>query len=613
MKVYILSYEFSMTDTAEREKAKTFCDTIKEQLDLYGVENYFVGKANYKKSVSELNHESIVVCINGNVNENEEFYKAALKNKSIIYPVALSKDCRVPHKSISDKQSFDVYEQLRCRDLSDEFIGIAAKVFARKLISKCSPSVYHDNFDLFLSHRRLDGEEITAGICDAIKILAPNKKVFRDVININIGESAQDIIDSGLAGSDVLVFFHTRKASESDWVLKEVFYAITHNIPVLWVKVGDADIDSLKYRPSEKPHLEYSADDFEKSDKRKMIADEILDHSFRLLMENGNDVYDDLMCTSELFDGKMSVLDRTNMIYSLSYPRKGYTYPQRTISQLVQFLGRNPQQADIERMSSELDKHHSFEFDSAVILSKRTLARKVGDRVLLDNYDDFYHIYQRYINGCETEKNDDIVISGAFPDCDEIYKQSLTYALVCFVREILKEGYNLCFGAHPTFQELIFETAKSITPNYKNKVRMYISDLFIRGNDIQNFSDKCTLFNVAGVDSDLALSLTELRKKMISRDSVKALICLGGKIKGDKSKEGIREEIDVARKKGIPVFLIGSVGGCSAEIAKEYCINNDWNKLNSVSSVINRDIALGIDYKKSARTVMECIKSMEEH
>ena len=185
--------------------------------------------------------------------------------------------------------------------------------------------------------------------------------------------------------------------------------------------------------------------------------------------------------------------------------------------------------------------------------------------------------------------------------------------MVCFVREILKEGYNLCFGAHPTFQELIFETAKSITPNYKNKVRMYISDLFIRGNDIQNFSDKCTLFNVAGVDSDLALSLTELRKKMISRDSVKALICLGGKIKEDKSKEGIREEIDVARKKGIPVFLIGSVGGCSAEIAKEYCINNDWNKLNSVSSVINRDIALGIDYKKSARTVMECIKSMEEH
>ena len=42
MKVYILSYEFSVKDTAEREKAKTFCYTIKEQLDLYGVENYFV-------------------------------------------------------------------------------------------------------------------------------------------------------------------------------------------------------------------------------------------------------------------------------------------------------------------------------------------------------------------------------------------------------------------------------------------------------------------------------------------------------------------------------------------------------------------------------------------
>ena len=54
MRVYILSYEFSVKDTAEREKAKTFCYTIKEQLDLYGVENYFVSKANYKKSIFEL-------------------------------------------------------------------------------------------------------------------------------------------------------------------------------------------------------------------------------------------------------------------------------------------------------------------------------------------------------------------------------------------------------------------------------------------------------------------------------------------------------------------------------------------------------------------------------
>lgn len=612
MKVYLLSYDFSVTDMAEREKVKEFCDTVKKQLDLYGVENYCVGKANYKKCVSELDHESIVVFINGNVNENEDFYKAALKNKSMIYPVALNKDCRVPHKVISDRQSFDVYEQLRRRDLSDEFVDIAAKVFARKLISICIPSIYRDDFDVFLSHRRLDGEEITAGICDSIKLLAPDKKVFRDVVNINVGEEAQDVIDSALADSDVLVFFHTKKSSESDWVLKEVLFAITNNIPVLWVKIGDADIAGLKYKPSEKPHLEYSVDDFASFDKRRTIADEILEHSFHLIMENGNDVYDDLICTFELFNDKMSVIDKPNMIYSLSYPRKGYTYPQRTISQLVQFLGRSTKQSDIEKMTSELDKHNSFEFDSAVILSKRTLARKVSDRVLLDNYDDFYHIYHRYISGCETEKNNDIVISGAFPDCDEIYKQSLTYALVCFVREILKEGYNLCFGAHPTFQELIFETAKSITPNYGVKVRMYISDLFVRGNDLQEFGNKCTPVNVPSVTGDISLSLTELRKKMISRDSVKALICLGGKIKPDKSKEGIREEIDIARKKGIPVFLIGSVGGCSAEIVKEYCISNDWSKLNSVPSVTNHDIALGIDYKRSARTVVECIKSMEE-
>ena len=613
MKVYILSYFLSLADTDDREKAEEFCNTVKNQLDVYGVENYYVGKSNYKKCVSELDHESIAVFINDNINENEDFYKAALENKSIIYPVALNKDCRVPHRIISDRQSFDVYEQLRSRDLSDEYVNVAARIFARKLIAVCCPAIYRDNLNLFLSHRRLDGEEITAGICDSIKLLAPDKKVFRDVVNINVGEAAQDIIDSALADSDVLVFFHTKKSSESDWVLKEILFAITNNIPILWIRIGDAEIEGLKIRPSEKPHLQYSVDDFMLLEKRRTIADEILECSFHLLMENGNDVYDDLMCSSELFKDKMSVIDKANMIYALSYPRKGYTYPQRTISQLVQFLGRSPKQSDIERMSSELDKHNKYTFDSAVILSKRTMARKERSGVLLDNCENFYHIYNRYINGSETEKDNDIVVSGAFPDCDEIYKQSLTYALVCFVREILKEGYNLCFGAHPTFQELIFETARSITPNYRSKVKMYISDLFVRGNDLQEFGNKCTPVNVPSVKGDVSLSLTELRQKMIARDSVRALICLGGKIKTNKSKEGIREEIEIARKEGIPVFLIGSVGGCSAQIAKEYCISNDWSILNSFTSVTNREIALGIDYKRSARTVMECLRSMEEH
>ena len=41
---------------------------------------------------------------------------------------------------------------------------------------------------------------------------------------------------------------------------------------------------------------------------------------------------------------------------------------------------------------------------------------------------------------------------------------------------------------------------------------------------------------------------------MIQRKEVKALVCLGGKIKEYKKDEGIREEIELAREMNIPVF-----------------------------------------------------------
>ena len=331
MKVYVLCPEFTLEDPTELEKAQKFYKEIKEQMDYYGVENHYVRKENCKMFIMDLDKDTLVVLFNGNDNA-EEFCKAAKEKECKIFPIALSKEKRKPNKTILDKQSFDVYEQLRCRNLSKDYINIAAKVFVRKIISLCCPSIYQDEINIFLSHRRLDGEEIAAGICDEIRILAPEKNAFRDVVNIGVGEAAQDVVDLSLAQSDVLVFFHTNKSAESDWVLKELLYAIAYNIPVLWIKIGNVDINNLKYRPTENPHLNYSVEDFTTQDKRKTIADEILEYSFRLLMETGNDIYDELLSSSNLFKDSLSVLDKTNLIYTLSYPRKGYTYPQRTIS-----------------------------------------------------------------------------------------------------------------------------------------------------------------------------------------------------------------------------------------------------------------------------------------
>lgn len=605
MKVYILAPNSTTNDEENISKVLDFLKIVERQLGCYGIEYYRVQKMNYKKCISKLDNDSIVVAFNGYLDTYYDFLEEALIKKSKIFPVAFDKENRIPPSIISNKQSFDVYDQLRRRNLSDSYIEVTAKVFARKIISECMPTICNDNINIFLSHRRMDGEEITASICDILKVIAPEKEYFRDIVNVNIGENAQEVIDTALAYSDVLVFFHTTESATSKWVLKEILYALINNIPILWIKIGNPDIGNLKYQPSEKPNLEYSEEDFSNRDKLNEIADQILDKSYELLLDRSNDVYDEVGCITDLLDDKLESINDTEMIYTLSLPRKGYNYPQRAIKQLVQFFGRMPKQSDADKLKT---LYSSSKFDSAVMLSKRINTRTEFDNILSDDFDDFYYTYFKYLKGNSADLPYDIVISGAFPDGDEIFKQNLTYSLICFVKEILKEGFNLCFGAHPTFQELIFDTAKNVTKNHIDKVKMYVSNYFVPHDNVSAFKNRCSPVEIDKVENNRILSLTELRKKLIYRDSVKALICLGGKIKENKSEEGIREEIDIAKSKGIPVFLIGSVGGCSSIIAEDYAENDNWNELNDASKELNTSLMQGIDYKKSARLVIDYIK-----
>lgn len=102
-------------------------------------------------------------------------------------------------------------------------------------------------------------------------------------------------------------------------------------------------------------------------------------------------------------------------------------------------------------------------------------------------------------------------------------------------------------------------------------------------------------------------SLTEMRKVMIQRDEVKAVICLGGKIKKNKEEEGIREEIALAREKGIPVFVVGSVGGCSSVVAKEYEING-FKDLNNATEELNLMFMKDIDYFGMAQNMLNYLE-----
>lgn len=608
MKVFVLSPELTIANDDVIKKAKDFYEVLQAGLERFGIIHLLIQRFNCKKLISEFDNDSILIVFNGDINDNDEIYRTALNKRCTIYPIAIDKAHRLPDGIIHKYQSFDVYEQLRSRDLSDEYINIAAEAFTRSVISACMPTIVSDELNLFLSHRRLDGEEITASVCDILEKIAPKKSFFRDIINVNVGEDAQEVIDKALSNSDILVFFHTEQAANSDWILKELFYAIIHNIPVLWIRIGEPDNKKLKYKPLEAPQLQYSVDDFSNQDQLNTIADQILNKSFELLANKLNDVYDEISCILKLFGTSIDQCkDDGPMVYHVNYPRKGYRYPQRTISQLVQFYGRKPKDDDISGLNQIIKQRQRYELDSAVILSKRIISREIRGNILLDNYENFKRIYNEYINGKKEDKPYEIVISGAFPDSDEIYQQNLTYALICFEREILQNGFTLCFGAHPTFQELIFDTAMSVTDRYQEKVKMYVSKHFMTEDEIEELCNRCTPIGIEKERDGTDAGLTRMREEMIARENVKALICLGGKVKPDRSKEGVREEISIAQKCGIPVFVIASAGGCASQVAQEYSLNKNWNELNELPIYLNEQLKNSLDYQTSAKIVVESI------
>jgi len=610
MKVYII--DSSITGKAVKESS-VFQKELIEQLAIYGVDYSVIYNQNIERCKLNMQKDSLIIVFNEHaMNEDKEngcieFLLKAIEKKIEIWPVAIDQNSRKPQGIISKKQSYDVWEQLRSRKLDERYLKTIAKVFSRKIIARTFPTCYCENGEVFLSHRRIDGEEIAAQIYDKMVVQSKETTPFRDVVNVKVGDEAQEVIDREMEKSDIFVFIHTPAAGESDWILKELRFALLRNIPILWVQINDPDIDALKLKPSDKPHLKYQLEDFEKEESIVHIVDEILQKAFELIMDRSNQVLGYIETIENVFGEQLEVVSQEKMIYHVSAVRKGYHYPQRNIEQYYQIFGRTPTLDDARKLKAELN---IVDADSIAIITNRVVTCSVQEMVVFDSIQDFCYHWSKYMaEEREEEKSMEIIISGAFPDCDEIYKQSLIDALVLFAKVIIRGGYQLTFGAHPTFQELFFDVAKEIEPKkYKNMLNMYISKWFLEDSDERGkeFNDKCKVF-VTDKKEDRLSSLSEMRKVMIQRDEVKAVICLGGKIKKNREEEGIREEIALAREKGIPVFVVGSVGGCSAVVAKEY-ENNGFVGLNDAAEELNLMFMKDIDYFGMAQNMLNYLK-----
>ena len=612
MNVIFCKPELTMT---ELEAATTFLGECSEILGSYVPNVQYISTSFQMNQLlaQEASKNDIFVFF---TSEKGEYTDTVLKlirkyndAQSRIWAIAMedNPECRRPPKPVTDKQSFDVASRKENRNPLKNNIKAIAQLFARKIVAQTLSPLYRDEVLYFISHRRKDGERIAAKLADGLRLLTRERNVYRDVVNVKVGDDAQKDIDKHLAVSDVVIFLQTEDAQDSSYIIKELCYALVNDIPVLWIQIDNATYDRMEIRPGQGPVLCYRSEEFESPDRLEEIVDEVEDMCFQLIMNSSNQVYSYIEYLYEMRSvGKIKMINDNDsaLAYGIEYREKTRDlYDSGIRKHYIQCFGRNPKEDDIQNFIDKVKRENSYDkHDRLFLLSSHGRRDKsVRDsKVIEENYDDYLMNLENVSGVKRQQRNKRIILSGAFPDGDEIYEASLLEALVVYSREIIKNGYTLVFGAHPTFQKLIFDIGSLYASDVKYSIEMHMSKAYLKQYDVEDLQEKCTLI--------LADDLPEMRENMICKEKSEMLICLGGKIKPDKSQQGVDIEVDLAKKVNIPVALVGTVGGRSSEYAFEKLTAGDWSDLNPWEESLNEGLFYNMNHRLMIKRLLNIIE-----
>lgn len=596
------------------DNANIFFESCREILDTYVTDKLYISSVFQVDQLLAGNADSndIFVFFNAEDGKYDQKFLKLIKKyndiKSRIWAVAMEKnpECRRPPEPVSDKQSFDVSCRNENRNPMKNNMRAIAHIFSRKIVAQTLSPLYRDEVLYFISHRRIDGEHIAAKLADELRHLTRERNVYRDVVNVEVGDDAQKDIDKNLPISDVLIFLQTEEAQNSSYIMKELCYALINDIPILWIQIDNASYSKMEIRPGERPILCYRSQEFDCQERLIEIADEIEEKCFQLIMNSSNQVYSYIEYLNDLNDAhKIKLIGDKNSIlaYNVEYEEKTKDkYDSGIRNHYIQCFGRNPKAADIEKFIEKVKREKTYEVSDKLFLLSNHGYREseISDtKVIEENFEDYIMNLENVSGVKRQQLNKRIILSGAFPDCDEIYKASLLEAVSVYSREIIKNGYILVFGAHPTFQKLIFDIGRLYAPDIKYSIEMHMDKAYIDGYDVEKLEENCTLV--------LSDGLQEMREQMICKKKSELLICLGGKIKEDKAQQGVDIEVELAKKTNVPVALVGTVGGRSSEYAFERIEKNDWLDLNPWEQELNESLFYNVNHRLMVRRLLNKI------
>jgi hypothetical protein len=562
------------------------------------------------------------------------FLESAVRASADLLPVAVAASMRLPPPPASGYQSFDLTEQIRHRNLPEANVGTVAVAFARTLICRLQPTLSMERMRLFISHRRLDGEEIAAAFCKQLRTQA--ESVFRDLIDVRVGQNAQEEIEASLLQSDAVIFLDTPKAGTSDWVAREIEMALGLRLPIVWVRIGPEDGRSkLQIEPARVPHIELPDLDPAAVELDTEHVNRALDAAFRISREASRRVFDQIQ-RIKIIDGhdgaQVADVDTRRLIFEVRIPRKGFRYPQRPLIHLVQFYGRWPKdedESDLVKRVGELGYVHTWKhgpaYDAVLLLGPipSQAFTEVGDRqCYVDSSEEYVSTLEKYLAEPESVERvrKGLIIAGAFPDAEPDHQQHLTDAVSAFVRATLDRGGTVVFGGHPTFTPLVLDTAKRRRPkDFKGAVHLYQSMYFMKDGELEKLKSQATTFatetvSVADPATDpqaaaknKAASLTLMRRSMIDDAQAAGLVVIGGRTASGGHSPGVDEEIRFARERGLPVFFVGSAGGRAAELCAGMKADGWRDKPNSLSVEDNEELLSSLDHGVLANKVLDAL------
>lgn len=601
MNVIICRPELTMEDVGD---AMLFFNECREILDKYIYNLRNIGSYELIRQVMLENADKddiLIFFTSENGVYDEQVLKLLGKYNDVqsrIWPVAMdaAPECRRPPEPVSDRQSFDVACRKENRNPLKNNIKAIAQIFARKIIAQTLSPLYSDEVLYFISHCRKDGEQLAAKLADELRLLTRERNVYRDVVNVAVGDDAQNDIDEHLKISDVLIFLQTENAQYSKYIMKELCHALLNDIPILWIQIDNAPYGEMEIRPCENPVLQYDSDEFSDPERLVEIVDEIEDKCFRLIMNSSGQVYSYLECFMEMSREDKIKLQRDEesaLAYQIEYIENVKDrYDSGIRRHYIQCFGRTPKKNDIERFCVNVKNKELYkECNKLFLLSAHGKKEsKTGDkRIYEENYEDYLANIQNIFGAHSPKMGKRIIISGAFPDYDEIYKNSLTEAVIIYARQIIRNGYTLVFGAHPTFQQIIFDIGELYSSDVTYSIEMHMAQEYADRYDLKLLNNKCRLI--------LSNGLQEMRENMICREKAEMLICLGGKVKDDPLQQGVDVEVGLARKCGIPVVLVGTVGGRSSEYAYELLKQGKWEEINPWENELNEGLFYNVNHR----------------